>query len=58
MHHSEAISPHTVRSSILARALLDRDLDAFVVDRDPAPPARGFDDDGPRWRRARRLKRP
>jgi hypothetical protein len=66
------LSPHTVRSRVLSRALLDRDLDPLPFDRRAAEPGdRGgplqamylaaiggdFDDDDPRWRRGRRTKR-
>ncbi len=67
------LSPHTVRSRVLSRALLDRDLDPLTFDLRPMEQAdRGaalrslyvaaiggdFDDDDPRWRRGRRAKRP
>jgi hypothetical protein len=66
------LSPHTVRSRVLSRALLDRDLDPLPFDlRISDPGERGgalrtmyvaaiggdFDDDDPRWRRGRRAKR-
>ena len=63
MHQTCAVSPHTLHSVVLSRALLDRDLDPFPVPHDladralayPFPgPGGGFDDDDPRWRRPRR----
>jgi hypothetical protein len=66
------LSVHTVRSRVLSRALLDRDLDPLTLAAGPADP-RGsgalesvyraaiggdFDDDDPRWRRGRRARRP
>lgn len=67
------LSVHTVRSRVLSRALLDRDLDPLTLTAGPqeAPARSGllesmyraaiggdFDDDDPRWRRGRRARRP
>ena len=64
-----ALNPHTVSSSVLARAFLARDIDPFVSPRESPGPGsfasymysagvRGdFDDDDPRWRRKRRNKK-
>lgn len=63
------LSAHTVRSSLLARALLDRDLEPIALEGSDRPAREGamralyaaalggdFDDDDPRWRRRRRAR--
>lgn len=71
MISNATLSAHTVRSPVLARALLDRDLDLDPLAREPSDrsPRDGllrslyiaaiggdFDDDDPRWRRRRRTR--
>ena len=69
MMPNATLSAHTVRSSVLARALLDRDLDPLALETGDRAPREGlmrslyvaalggdFDDDDPRWRRRRRAR--
>ena len=69
MNLNATLSAHTIRSTVLARALLDRDLEPLAVDTPDRPHRDGamrslyvatlggdFDDDDQRWRRRRRTR--